>query len=52
MGNCVEGVPPSNRGQSLPRAYRGDARDTMGACDLHLRGPLSMGKEIAHPTIW
>jgi hypothetical protein len=27
----VEGVPPSNRGQSLPRAFREDARDTARA---------------------
>jgi UDP-N-acetylmuramoyl-tripeptide--D-alanyl-D-alanine ligase len=27
---CVEGVPPSNRGQSLPPTRSGDARDTQG----------------------
>jgi len=30
----VEGIPPSNRGQSLPRSRRGDARDTAKPLDL------------------
>jgi 23S rRNA (adenine2503-C2)-methyltransferase len=43
---CAEGVPPSDRGQSLPRACRGDARDTIGRISNVVY--MGMGEPLAN----